>query len=286
MTEFTYEATRRTAQINGLTLSWHEAGAGLPLILLHGSGPGVSAWSNFQYNLPEFAKHFRVIMPDMPGFGASDLGALTSYYPPFAARAMLALMDHLGIDAACFTGNSMGGAVAAEVAVAAPERVRSMALIGSGGLSVSLFGPEPSEGFKRLFEFLCDPSRPRMVEWIKTMVHDPRLITDELVDARMRNATAEGAIDKIKAIFATMFDPRMRGDTPPLWTRAASIQTPTLMLWGREDRTLPYDQAHYANRWLPEVELHSFSRCGHWLQIERKTEFERISAEFHHRPRG
>lgn len=286
MNDLTFEGTRKTAQINGSMLSWHEAGEGEPLVLLHGSGPGVSAWSNFQFNLPVLAKSFRVIMPDMPGFGVSELPQLTEYYPVYAARSVAALLDHLDLPSACFTGNSMGGAVTAELAAMAPERVRSMALIGSGGLSVSLFGTDPSEGFKRLFEFLADPTRPRMVEWIKTMVHNPALITDDLVEARMQNALAPGAIDRIKAIFATLFDPRYRGDAAPLWTKAASIRTPTLLLWGRDDRTLPYDQAHFANRHLPEVELHSFSRCGHWLQIERKAEFERVSTEFHQRERG
>ncbi|MFT4246535.1 MAG: alpha/beta fold hydrolase [Pseudomonas sp.] len=282
-TELTYDSTLRHVEIEGITVSWHEAGQGEPLLLLHGSGPGVSAWSNFQRNLPVFARSFRTIMPDLPGFGASGLPALDEYYPTLAARWIARLMDHLEIGAAAFTGNSMGGAVAAELAVLHPERVRRMALIGSGGLSVGLFGPEPSEGFLRLFEFLGDPTRERMIAWVRTMVYDPARITDELIDERMRNALADGVIGRMKAIFGTLADPRLRAGKPPLWTRAASIATPTLLLWGRDDRTLPYEQAHYANRWLPEVELHTFSRCGHWLQIERKAEFERITTEFHTR---
>jgi 4,5:9,10-diseco-3-hydroxy-5,9,17-trioxoandrosta-1(10),2-diene-4-oate hydrolase len=192
-------------------------------------------------------------------------------------------MDHLGIGSALFTGNSMGGAVAAELAALHPERVRRMSLIGSGGLSVGLFAAEPSEGFLRLFEFLDDPTRDRMIAWVKTMVFDHKRITDELIDERMQNALADGAIPRIKKIFGSMFDPKLRAGIQPLWTRAATISTPTLLLWGRDDRTLPYDQAHFANRWLPEVELHTFSRCGHWLQIERKSDFERITTEFHTR---
>lgn len=96
----------------------------------------------------------------------------------------------------------------------------------------------------------------------------------------MRNATAEGVIGRMKAIFGSMFDPRRRETYTPLWTRAASFTTPTLMLWGRDDRMLPYDQAHFANRWLPEIELHSFAHCGHWVQVERKYDFERVAIEF------
>lgn len=282
-TEYSYDSTRRTVVIDGITLSWHEAGEGEPLVLLHGSGPGVSAWTNFQHNLPVFAKRFRTIMPDMPGFGASDLPELNEFYATLAARWIARLLDHLNIESAFFTGNSMGGAVAAELAALHPDRVRRMALIGSGGLSVGVFGTDPSEGFLRLFEFLDDPTRVRMVSWIKTMVFDHRLITDDLIDARMKNALADGVIGRMKAIFGAMFNPALRNGQPPLWTRASTIRTPTLLLWGRDDRMLPYDHAHLANRMMPEVELHSFSRCGHWVQIERKTDFERVSTEFHTR---
>ncbi|MCD9029156.1 alpha/beta fold hydrolase [Luteimonas sp. BDR2-5] len=282
--QYSYESTLKHVDVEGASIAYHEAGQGEPLFLLHGSGPGVSAWSNYKHNLPVFAGTFRTIMPDLPGFGASPLPVIDEYYPLLAARRIAGLMDRLGIASAGFIGNSMGGAVAAELAVLHPERVRRMALIGSGGLSVGLFNTEPSEGFQRLFEFLGDPTRERMVAWIRTMVHDHGKITEELVDERMRNALADGVIPRMKQLFGSMFDPGICGSHVPLWTRAASVQTPTLILWGRDDRTLPYDQAHFANRWLPEVELHTFSRCGHWLQIERKTEFERITTEFHTRP--
>lgn len=221
-----------------------------------------------------------MIAPDLPGFGGSALPELDEIYPVVAAKRIARLMDHLGIDSAVFIGNSMGGAVVAELAALHPERVRRMAIMGSGGLSVGIFQADPSEGFQRLFEFLGDPTRDRMIAWIKAMVFNPALITDELVDERMRNATAEGVIDRMKAIFGSMFNPQLRQTYTPLWTKAATITTPTLMLWGRDDRMLPYDQAHFANRWLPDVELHTFARCGHWVQIERKSDFERVAIEF------
>jgi len=276
----TFESTQVTKDVEGLTFAYHEAGEGEPLIMLHGSGPGVSAWSNFRHNLPVFAERFRTIMPDLPGFGGTELPELDEVYPKVAARWIARLMDSLGIESAVFIGNSMGGAVTAELAALAPERVRRMALMGSGGMSVGIFQAEPSEGFLRLFEFLEDPTRARMIAWIRTMVHDPGRITDELVDERMRNATAEGVLDRTRAIFGSMFDPSRRDAHTPLWTRASTITTPTLLLWGRDDRMLPYDQAHFVNRALPDVELHTFSHCGHWVQVERKSEFERIATEF------
>ncbi|MEU6201124.1 alpha/beta fold hydrolase [Streptomyces sp. NPDC047061] len=279
-TTLTFESTRVTKDVDGLTFAYHEAGEGEPLIMLHGSGPGVSAWSNFRYNLPVFAERFRTVMPDLPGFGGSGLPSLDEVYPVTAARWISRLMDDLGIESALFVGNSMGGAVAAELAALHPERVRKLALMGSGGLSVGLFGAEPSEGFVRLFEFLDDPTRERMTAWVRTMVSDPRLITDELIDERMHNALQEGVIDRTRAIIGSMFNPGLRQKYTPLWTKAATFTTPTLLLWGRDDRMLPYDQAHFANRTLPDVELHTFARCGHWAQVERKTEFERVVLEF------
>jgi len=269
-----------TKVIDGLTFAYHEAGDGEPLFLLHGSGPGVNAWSNFRGNLPVFAERFRTIAPDLPGFGGTDLPTLDGVYPAVAARWIARLMDELGIESAVFLGNSMGGAVAAELAVQSPERVRRMALMGSGGLSMSIFQAEPSEGFKRLFEFLEDPSRERMTAWVRTMVFDQRLVTDELIDERLSNATAEGVLAKTRVIFGSMFDPANQAKNAPLWTRATTVATPTLLLWGRDDRMLPYDQAHFATRWLPDVELHTFARCGHWVQVERKTDFERVALEF------
>ncbi|MFW0786987.1 alpha/beta fold hydrolase [Gordonia sp. CPCC 206044] len=279
-TELTHDSTSATVSIDGVEFHYHEAGSGRPLIMLHGSGPGVTAWSNFQHNLEFFAQHFRVVMPDLPGFGATELPELKEVYTLAGARWITRLMDRLDIESAVLVGNSMGGAVAAEMAAHFPERVERIAIMGSGGLSRSLFQTEPSEGFQRLFAFLQDPTRARMIEWINTMVHDKSLVTDELVDERMANATADGVLDRTRAVFGAMFNPTLRETYTPLWTHLETITTPTLMLWGREDRMLPYDQAHLANRWMPDVELHTFANCGHWIQVERKRDFERVVLEF------
>ncbi|MFT4125966.1 MAG: alpha/beta fold hydrolase [Gordonia sp. (in: high G+C Gram-positive bacteria)] len=276
----TYESTSVNETIDDLDIHYHTAGTGPALLLLHGSGPGVSAWSNFGDNIGFFAEHFQVFMPDLPGFGDSALPELTEVYTVAAARVILRLMDHLQLSSAVFIGNSMGGAVVAEIAALAPERVERMAIMGSGGLSVSIFQTEPSDGFTRLFAFLENPGRDRMVEWLHTMVYDKSLVTEELIETRMRNATAPGVLERTRAIFGAMFNPELRKTYTPLWTRAETITTPTLMLWGRDDRMLPYDQAHFANRWLPEIELHTFAHCGHWVQIERKRDFERVALEF------
>ena len=145
---------------------------------------------------------------------------------------------------------------------------------------MSVFGSDPSEGAKRLFEFLDDPSRERMVAWVECMVADTKVITDALIDERMANALVPGAVARAKEIFASIFDPELSATHRPLWSRAAGIQAPTLIIWGLDDRMMPYDQTHFVVRQMPNVELHTFSNCGHWAQIERKAAFERVVLEF------
>lgn len=258
-------------------LRYHEAGDGPPLVLLHGSGPGVSGMSNFAANLPVFATSFRTIVLDMPGFGASPAIEWTRPYPEHAADAVVSLLDDLGLDRAHVLGNSMGGWVALEAVSAAPERFDRVVLMGPGGLNAEIFSPPGSEGSRRLMEFVGEPSREAMRAWVNTMVSDPALITDELLDERMAGAMAPGAIDRMRAIFASLALPASK---PPIWARAHEIPHRTLVTWGRDDRMLPLEGAFFGTRRLPHADLHVFSDCGHWAQVERKDDFEALVTKF------
>lgn len=260
-----------------LRFHYHEAGSGEPLVLLHGSGPGVSGWSNFRGNLPVLAERFRTLVPDLPGFGLSELGPLNCAYPKVAADAVIRLMDELGIDRVHLLGNSMGGWVALELALAHPSRVGRMVLMGPGGLAANVFSPEPSEGARRLAEFLKRPSREGMQAWVGTMVANTAVVDDQLINERMTNAMRPGVIDSALAIFGSL---RRHPDPVPTWARLDQIGSPTLVTWGRDDRMVPYDGAAFGYRRLPNAELHVFSRCGHWAQVERKDDFERVVVEF------
>lgn len=259
------------------THHYHEQGEGPAFVMLHGSGPGVSGWSNFHANLPVFAQHFRTIVPDMPGFGRSPLVELTRAYPQHAAEATLELMDALGIERAHLLGNSMGGYVASELALLAPDRVDRMVMMGPGGLFVPVTSPDRSEGAKAMQAFMMNPSREGMVAWVETMVSNMSVINDELIDQRLANAQQPGAMENAAAIFGSL------GKFPrdvPLYALADRIEAPTLIVWGRDDRMLPLDGALLAMRRMPNVELHTFPNCGHWAQVERKYEFERLVTEF------
>jgi 4,5:9,10-diseco-3-hydroxy-5,9,17-trioxoandrosta-1(10),2-diene-4-oate hydrolase len=257
-------------------LHYLEAGSGPPLVMLHGSGPGVSAWSNYRRTIPALARHFQVLAPDMPGFGRSGLPELRTAYPHVAAAGVLRLLDHLGLERAHVFGNSMGGYVALELALAAPDRVGRLVLMGPGGLSVNTFGPDQSEGARRLGEFMLAPTREAMEAWLDTMV-GRAFVDDALIDERMEGALAPGAITSAMSIFLSL---AQHPDPSPLWARLGGVTAPTLVFWGRDDRMMPLEGGLFGFRRLPDAELHVFSRCGHWAQVERKDDLERLTIEF------
>ena len=195
----TREETRRSGKAGNLTLSYHEAGeatavgGGLPLVMLHGGGPGASAWSNFGSALPGFAADFRTLLVDQPGFGGSDKPEVEGNYFRFAADHVVQLLDELGIDRVHLLGNSLGGGTAMRLALTHPKRVGRLILMGPGGASLNLFHADPTEGVKRLMDFAADPSREALRAFISTMVVNQDLVTDELVEERYADATAPGA---------------------------------------------------------------------------------------------
>jgi 4,5:9,10-diseco-3-hydroxy-5,9,17-trioxoandrosta-1(10),2-diene-4-oate hydrolase len=155
--------------------------------------------------------------------------------------------------------------------------------MGPGGLAVSSFGPDVSEGALRLTEFFAHPSREAMRAWIDSMLGNKALLTEELVDERMTNAMKPGVLESAAQVFATLRDPSLAPQVP-LWARAAEITQPTLITWGRDDRMLPYESSIFSFRRMPHAELHVFAECGHWAQVERKADFERVVVEFLTRP--
>lgn len=276
VTALDFESTSRYLE-GDYRIHYHEAGEGPALVLLHGSGPGVSGWSNFRGNFPVFAGEFRTVIMDMPGFGKSERPELDRAYPRVAADGVVRLLDGLGIERAHLLGNSMGGYVALEFALAHPERVGRMVLMGPGGLAVNILGPDPSEGARRLGDFMMNPSKAAMEAWVDTMVANKAVVDDQLIEERLANAMAPGALESAIAIFASL---GQHPEPVPLFARLKGIKAPALITWGRDDRMLPVEGALMGFRQLPNAELHIFSRCGHWAQVERKAEFERLVTEF------
>lgn len=277
--DITYESTSRTVETGAGTLHYHEVGEGPPLLLLHGSGPGVSAWANFRDNLATFATDFRCIALDFPGFGTSH--TLEGNPLPAAPGAVTDLIEALSLGPVAVLGNSMGGNVAAKVAATQPELVTRLVTIG--GLGVALFSPSPPEGVKLLVEFVEDPTRERLVAWMESMVFDPAILTEEFVELRWSAANEPGALDDVRRMFNRQVLQAMRRaplGAPDQVATLAKIKAPTLVTWGRDDRVTPLDNALLPMRVIRNCELHVFPDCGHWAMIERRAEFERVVMEF------
>jgi 4,5:9,10-diseco-3-hydroxy-5,9,17-trioxoandrosta-1(10),2-diene-4-oate hydrolase len=269
-------------------LHYHEAGpagadsaAGTPVVMLHGGGPGASAWSNFGRNLGVFADRFRTLMVDQPGFGRSDKPPVVGNYFTFSAEALAGLLDEVGIDRVHLIGNSLGGGTAVRFALRYPQRADRLVLMGPGGLSLNVFAPDPTEGVKRLVEFSAPPgpSREKLAVFLRTLVFDQRLITDDLVEERFAAAIEPAALAAAASLGASFFDPATAEDGL-LWRDAHRLRNRVLLIWGREDRVNPLDGALVALKLIRRAQLHVFGGCGHWAQLEKFDEFNQLVISF------
>lgn len=274
------------ATVDGHRIAYYDTGedtgigsGGLPLVMLHGGGPGASSWSNFGSALEGFAKGFRVVLVDMPGFGASDKPAVVGNYYRFAAGHVLGVLDHLGLERVHLLGNSLGGGTAMRLALEWPDRVGRLVLMGPGGLSLNLFHADPTEGVQRLMDFSASPSREALRAFISCMVVDQSLVTDELVEERFAAATAPGSAEAMASMGWSFFNPETAEDGM-LWREAHRLRKHTLLTWGREDRVNPLDGALAALKLIPKAQLHVFPNCGHWAQIEAADEFCDVATAF------
>ena len=276
-----YEGTLRDITTDKGSLRYHEAGEGPVLLLLHGSGPGVTGWRNFRGNLAFFAEHFRCLVLEFPGFGVSDdFGG----HPMLDAQsAVPAFVDALGLDRVDIIGNSMGGGVGINFAINHPDRIGKLVTIG--GIGTNIYSPGPSEGIRLLQEFTEDPTRARLVDWLNSMVYDPALVTETLIEERWELATDPETLASArrmygKAAFAAMTKMMRNADFPLPWAIMHKVKAPTLLTWGRDDRVSPLDMSLIPMRTIPNAELHVFPNCGHWVMIEQKQAFEATVMSF------
>ncbi len=266
-------------------LRYRDIGEGPPLLMLHGSGPGVTGWRNFGENIAAFAPDFRCLVLEFPGFGVSEA---TERHPlATALPSAQAFLDALSLDRVDIIGNSMGGVVGTRFAIAEPTRVGSLVTVG--GMGRNIFSPGPGEGLRLLVEFTENPSRERLVSWLESMVFDRRLITDKLIEERWAQATEPATLASAKRMYGrgvleAMAKASEAGNEAPYWAMLHKIQARTLITWGRDDRVSPLDMALVPMRTIPDVELHVFPNCGHWAMIEQKQAWESTVHSFLSRP--
>lgn len=200
-----------------------------------------------------------------------------------AQGAVVTFVEALRLDAVDIIGNSMGGGVGINFAIRHPAKVRRLVTIG--GIGTNVFSPGPSEGIRLLQEFTENPTRQRLVDWLHSMVYDPALVTDELIEERWALASDPPTLESArrmygKAAFDAMMTAMRNSEAPLPWAMMHKVQAPTLLTWGRDDRVSPLDMALIPMRTIPNAELHVFPNCGHWAMIEAKQAFEAIVLGF------
>ncbi|MEU3100218.1 alpha/beta fold hydrolase [Streptomyces griseoflavus] len=271
----TRESTSRFVTVGGTRLHYHEAGTGPEVLLcVHGGAPGASGWGNFGANMAELSRHARVLIVDLPGYGRSGTIDLAGgKYRPYA-DVFAAMLTELGVERATVVGLATGGAVALAMALHHAERVDRLVLASSAG-GVPLFSTTPSEGQKAIRSYYAGegPSREKMRAYLRMMMYDPALVTDELVEERYRESVAGGEGRRAGAESAGV-------PAEPLWRELGRITAPTLIVWGTENRVQGFDNALFLLRQIPDAQLHLFKRTGLWVPYERAGEFTRLVLGF------
>ncbi|MFH7340526.1 alpha/beta fold hydrolase [Streptomyces sp. KHY 26] len=275
-------AARDLTLPSGLRMRYYEAGAAgaPPVVLLHGSGPGATGWSNFSGNIAELAAAgFHVLAPDMPGWGDSDAQAVRDMDHD---AALVEFLDALGLAQAALVGNSMGAHTALRFATLHPGRLTHLVTMGAslGRGPATLFGAGdgPSEGLKVLVRAYRDPSVENMKALVEIMTYDKeRFATPELVRARSQAALAHP--DHLRNYVEGLAD----GAPIPVRVdrdKIPGIRVPTLLIHGKDDRVLPYEISLWLLANIPDSRLVLLNRCGHWAMIEHAAEFNRLVTGF------
>lgn len=273
--ELTYDNTSRMVRTPSATLHINEAGApdAPALILLHGSGPGATGWSNFSKNIPVLAEHYHVIAADMPGWGESDPVTWQDRNHPLNVAQ---LMDALGIEKASLIGNSMGGGTTIRFGYEQPDRVEKLITMGSSAGAPGLFGPGGlTEGLKILQKGYREPTFETMRQLVDVMTFDSSFATDALIQGRADMVAAHpehnrNFLDGVGKRAIVELD----------FARVATITAPTLLFHGRDDRVVHFENSLRLVQLIPNASLVLVNRCGHWLQIEHAEQFNRMVQNF------
>lgn len=273
----------RTVRVGTRDIFVTETGTGPTVVLLHGGGPGASGASNYRRNIDALAERFRVVVPDLPGYGRSTKDI--DQRDPFGSLAdgIRGLLDELGVGQAHLVGNSYGGACALRLALDTPERVGRMVLMGPGGVGATRSLPTP--GLRRLLGYYTGtgPSREKLATFIRTdLVFDGAAVPGEVIDERYR-----ASIDP-----AVVANPPLRRPSGPLalhtlWRmdfsrdrRLSTLDTPTLVIWGAEDRVNRPSGGRLLADTMPNCDLLLVARTGHWVQWERAALFNQVTTAF------
>ena len=241
-----------------------------PLLLLHGSGPGATALSNWEGVMAELGRDFHCVAPDIVGFGDSthpeDPPVGTGPFAQLRAETLLGLIQALGLSEITVVGNSMGGTITLRMLATDPTPFEKVVLMASGGAPTS--SPPPALG--RLAFFYNEPTEQKMAELMSEFVSDPAVFGDRLqaiAASRMPIAERPDVRRSHIATFTFVDSPMVDLDA------VGRITQPVLVIHGREDRLIPVSSASWFAETISDSQVHILSHCGHWVQIEQRDRF-------------
>jgi 2-hydroxymuconate-semialdehyde hydrolase len=252
----------------GIETNYHDQGQGPAVLFIHGSGPGVSAWANWRLTIPMLAASYRVIAPDMAGFGFSDRPEGVEYSKETWVKQAIGLLDALKIEKAHLVGNSFGGAIALAMAISHPERVGRLVLMGAVGVPFPI-----TPGLDAVWGY--EPSFEAKRKLLDIFAYDRSLVNDELAELRYRASIRPGFQESFAAMFPA---PRQRW-VDAMASREADIRAlkhETLIIHGRDDKVIPLANSLTLLDWIERSQLHVFGRSGHWVQIEHAARFAKL----------
>lgn len=265
-------------QTGAFKTNYHDVGEGFPVVFLHGSGPGVTAYANWNKVFPLMKDDFRLVAPDMVGFGYTERVEGQTYSMRVWVQQTIDLLDALGIEKANLVGNSFGGALALSVAIEHPDRVNKLVCMGAMGVSFPI-----TYGLNQVWGYT--PSPENMQRLLEIFTYDHSFATPELAESRYQGSIQPGFQESFSAMFP---EPRQDGveDMAGNQHYIRDIPHETLIIHGREDRVIPLDNSYKLLQLIPNAELHVFGKCGHWTQIEHTHDFvDQLMAFFTRPPR-
>lgn len=263
----------QSVDVDGIATNYHRVGSGDPVFLIHGSGPGVSAWANWRLILPGLAEEFDVVAPDIVGFGFTDRPDGFDYNMASWRQHLLGFADAIGLEKFSLVGNSFGGGLAISMAVNHPERVDKLILMGAAGISFPL-----TEGLDRVWGY--EPSLENMEDLMKVFAWNEELGTNkELAKLRYEASIRPGFHESFSRMFP---EPRQNGieDLATPEDQIREITAPTLVVHGRDDQVIPLENSYRFHQLIDNSQLHVYGQCGHWTQIEKAPEFTQLVANF------
>lgn len=261
------------------TRYWMAGDTGPRVVLIHGVGRFLEEW------LPSFdalAAHNRVYALDLPGHGRSDKPLSASYRLVDLARFVNDFMGTLDINQAHIVGHSLGGGIALQLTLQFPEAVDKLVLVCSAGLGKEATLVLRITALPLLGEILTRPSLNGTRRLLKEFVKDPAFLTDDFVDLSYRMAALPGAQQAVLKTLRSagnlfgQYDDTYR----PIVDNLGSIQSPVLIIWGRQDRVLPVAHGQAAVTGLPNASLKILEDCGHLPMLEQARMFNESIIDF------